>query len=439
MADVQPFRGVTYDPERVDLASVLSPPYDVISPEQQEAYYGRDPHNVVRIVLNREEGDGRYAAAAKDLQSWLADGVLRQDEQPALYVHRHTFASPDGGGRISRTGLIAAVRVEPWEKGKVKPHEHTMPGPKEDRLRLLEATGADTEPIWVFHPDLGDAMATRLKRVVKTEPDLAADFVAVEASGKEADPERHELWRVDGREMKDLALVASEMQLYIADGHHRYETALHHAKEARQGRDDPSRFKLTLISQLQDPGLLVLPTHRLIRVPEGFSLGEALGTLSQRGWKWVPAVDTAELLDLLAAAPGPNNVGFGLYAAGRRSYWEGMIVGPEVELLPKSVAALDVALVHHGILAPLLGVGEGELAAGTHVAYARDAGEVISRVDSGEFDCGMLLRAPTLAQIKAVADAGESMPQKSTYFWPKPASGLVMALQTPESRALPPA
>ncbi|MDP9325873.1 MAG: DUF1015 domain-containing protein, partial [Candidatus Dormibacteraeota bacterium] len=270
MADIQPFRGVTYDPERVDLGAVLSPPYDVINPEQQDVYYDRDPHNVVRIVLNREGGDGRYAAAAKDLRAWLREGVLRQDEQPAVYVHRQTFAAPDGSGRMSRLGLIAAVRVEPWEKGAVKPHEHTMPGPKEDRLKLLQATGADTEPIWVFHPDLGDAMTSRLKRIAKTEPFLSADFTAEGGPGGQPATEHHELWRVDDRgEARDLAQVASEMQLYIADGHHRYETALHHAQTAGGGREDPSRFKLMLISQREDPGLLVLPTHRLVRLPEG--------------------------------------------------------------------------------------------------------------------------------------------------------------------------
>jgi uncharacterized protein (DUF1015 family) len=436
VADVQPFLGITYDPERVDLGSVLSAPYDVINPEQQAAYYDRDPHNAVRIVLNRAEGDGRYEAAASDLRAWLADGVLRRDAAPALYVHRHTFAAPDGAGRLARLGLIAAVRLEPWATGAVKPHEHTMPGPKEDRLKLLQATAADTEPIWVFHPDLGDAMTSRLKRIVKTEPTLAADFSPVPGAGEQPETERHELWRIDEpREVKELATVASEMQLYIADGHHRYETALHHAELVGGGPDDPSRFKLMLLSPLEDPGLLVLPTHRLVRPADGYNLGTALETLAQRGWKWVPASDTAGLLDMLRATPAPNHIGFGLYANGRRSYHEGIVAGPEVELLPKAVAALDVALIHHGILAPLLGVGEAELAAGSHVAYARDAGEVIGRVDSGELDFGLLLRPPTLAQIQAVADAGESMPQKSTYFWPKPASGLVMALQSGLSEA----
>jgi len=145
--------------------------------------------------------------------------------------------------------------------------------------------------------------------------------------------------------------------------------------------------------------------------------------------KTTPAADRAELTARLADAPAGDDIVFGLYAGGQAAYWEGPVAGPKVRALPPSVAALDVALIHHGILAPLLGVGEAELAAGTHVGYARDAAEVIARVDHGEYHFGMLLRPPTLAQVQAVADAGESMPQKSTYFWPKPASGLVMAVQ----------
>jgi uncharacterized protein (DUF1015 family) len=246
------------------------------------------------------------------------------------------------------------------------------------------------------------------------------------------EPDRHELWRVeDDKTLRELSQVAARVQLYIADGHHRYETALHHAEEAgATTMDDPSRFKLMLISQLQDPGLLVLPTHRLVRVPHGFDLGTALDTLAQRGWQSVTAGDTAQLLQVLAAQPGPNNPGFGLYTPGTWAYWEGIMAGPEVERLPPSIAKLDVALIHHGILAPLLGIGEAELAAGSNVAYARDPGEVIARVDGGEFGFGLFLRPPTLAQVQAVADAGESMPQKSTFFWPKPPSGLVLALQS---------
>jgi uncharacterized protein (DUF1015 family) len=417
---------VTYDPARVDIAAVLSPPYDVIGPSQQAAYYDRDRYNAVRLVLNRAEGDQRYSDAAAALRGWLADGVLRREPSPALYVHRHAFVTPAGGQGV-RLGLLAAVRLEPWSSGAVRPHEHTMPGPKADRLALARATNADLEPIWVFHPDPAGEFRARLEEATHRAPDLAAGFVPVDAEKGE----RHDLWRVgEPRAAKELAELASGLRLYIADGHHRYETALFHADEVAGGPDDASRFKLMLLTPLEDPGLLVLPTHRLLKV-DPQKLHEAYQELRLRGWKSVDASDIEELQRMLTVAPSPNHTGFGVYAGGRAAYFEGIIAGPDVEMLAPSIAALDVAVVHHGILAPLLGIGDDELTRGERIGYVRDASEAVVRVDSGEFDVAILLRPPTLAQVQAVADAGENMPQKSTYFWPKPASGLVMMPQDP--------
>ena len=282
MADVRPFRGITYDPQRVDLASVLSPPYDVISPQQQEAYYARDLHNAVRIVLNHAPGEARYTEAAKDLRAWLAEGTLRRDAEPGFYVHRETFEVPASGTSTptSRVGLLAAARLEPWSSGAVKPHEHTMPGPKHDRLELMRATKADTEPIWVFHPDPNRKLLAALDAIVAEPPSISAAFHPVPGVDGDDRVETHEVWRVwHPATVARLAAAASSVQLYIADGHHRYETALHHAAEVGGGADDASRFKVMLLSAVEDPGLLVLPTHRMVTLPLGRSLGEFLAGL----------------------------------------------------------------------------------------------------------------------------------------------------------------
>lgn len=435
MADVRPFSGVTYDPARVDLSRVLCAPYDVISPGQQAAYAARDPHNAVRIVLNPEPGEARYTAAAAALRSWLEAGVLRQAETPAVYVHRHTFQV--AGGSATRTGLIAAVRLEPWATRAVRPHEHTMPGPKQDRLALARATRADVEPIWLFHPDPAGELRGRLAEVVPGAPTLSADFEAEDGGGAPPPLERHELWAVtDAAAIGALVAAARAVPLYIADGHHRYETALFHADESGGPEDAATRFKVMLMTAAEDPGLIVLPTHRMIKLAPGRSLQSAISQLQIRGWTVTETAGLDGLLARLAAPAASNRVGFGLFVAGRSTYLEG-VAGPDVRNLPRSIAALDVGLVHEGILRPLLGIGPEELAAGGAVAYARDPSEVEARVSAGEFDFGLLMRPPTLAQIRAVADAGESMPQKSTYFWPKPASGLVMALQEPGSRLDP--
>jgi uncharacterized protein (DUF1015 family) len=438
VADVRPFRGVTYDPAAVDPAAVLCPPYDVISPRQQEAYYARDGRNFVRVVLNRDEGAMRYTGAATALHAWLDEGVLRRAGAPAFYVHRHTFKAPTGvtgiaaGTETTRTGVIAAVRLEPWSAGAVRPHEHTMPGPKADRLELMRATAADTEPIWVFHPDPGAAVRDALATITEAPPTLVADFTPEPSSEERPDPERHALWEVsDPAEVRSLQASLSAVQLYIADGHHRYETALFHAEEVGGGPDDASRFKVMLISPMEDPGLLALPTHRLVKLPPGRTLGDLLARLRTWGWRSEQPATLTALLDRLARPPALNHTGFGLLAERRYGCYEGMIASPEVELLPRALRTLEVALLHQGILGPLLGIDAAVAAAGTHLAYSRDPLEVRDRVVRGEFDLGIFLRPPLLAQVRDVADAGENMPQKSTYFWPKPTSGLVLALQEP--------
>jgi uncharacterized protein (DUF1015 family) len=401
----------------------------VISPAQQAAYLARDPHNAVRIVLNPAPGEARYSEAAAALRSWLGEGVLRQAPRASLYVHRHTFDAP-GRGRLARTGLIAAVRLEPWSTGAVRPHEHTMPGPKQDRLELMRATGADTEPIWVFHPDPTGEMRQRLESVTAREPLIGAEFVP-EADSEEAPvAERHELWAVDDpAETLGLAAVAGALPLYIADGHHRYETALFHAEEAGGPDDAPTRFKVMLLSAAEDPGLLVLPTHRMVRVASEGMLHSAMATLAAAGWANDDIADLVALSARLAEPAATDRFGFGVLAGGRFAYLEGRFAADVLPGVAPSIAALDVGLLHELILRPMLGIGPDELAAGNRVAYARDPGEVEARVRGGEFNLGIFLRPPTLAQIQAVADAGENMPQKSTYFWPKPASGLLMALQ----------
>ena len=386
MADVRPFPGVTYDPGRVDLASVLCPPYDVIAPAQQAAYVARDPHNAVNIVLNPAPGGERYTAAATALRSWLDDGVLRQADRAAFYVHRHTFDNPSGErstARVSRTGLIASVRLEPWETRAVRPHEHTMPGPKQDRLELMRATHADTEPIWVFRPDPGGELRSLLDPVVGRQPLLRTEFQPEPGAAELPPAESHELWEVsDPAEVAAISAAAAAQPLYIADGHHRYETALFHAEESGGPEDAPTRFKVMLLSAAEDPGLPVLPTHRMVRPGPGHSIESAISQLQVRGWTVEEATGMEELLSMLAAPPATNRVGFGLFDGGRCTYLEG-IAGLDVRHLPRPLAALDVGMVHEGILRPLLGIGPEELAAGEAVAYARDPREVVARVTAG--------------------------------------------------------
>jgi uncharacterized protein (DUF1015 family) len=427
LADVRPFHAVTYDPDRVELSRVLCPPYDIINPTQQAVYYERDPHNFVRIALNRKAGAQRYTDAARCLQEWLAAGVLREDDEPGLLVHRHTFG-PAGEARL---GVLATVRLEPWETGAVKPHEHTMSRPKEDRLALARATSADTEPIWVFYPDPMKEVETALGLYTARPPWLSTEFAPVRADASDSEQaEIHELWKVVGYEAEQLAVRLSALHLYIADGHHRYETALARAEEVAGGEDDASRFKVVLLTSMHDPGLHVLPTHRLIKAtPE--AIHQLNSELRLWGWQTQDLDDLDGLTDRLAQPVANGRLGFGMFAGDRFAYMEGLVASPAVESLPPPLADIDVAVLHAGVLGPLLAVDGEENAADHDIAFSRDPAEVVTRVKAREYDLGIFFRAPTLTQIKHVADSGASMPQKSTYFWPKPPSGLVMALQQP--------
>ncbi len=280
-------------------------------------------------------------------------------------------------------------------------------------------------------------MRRRLESATAGEPMLDVAFRAEPDAGEPGPAERHQLWAVrDPARVRGLAAVAGALPLYIADGHHRYETALFHAGEAGGPDDAATRFKVMLLSAAEDPGLLVLPTHRMVRADPELMHG-AMTRLAAEGWTNENIADLAGMTARLALPVPEAKLGFGVFTRGRFGYLEGAVPEQAIAQLAPSIAELDVGLLHEGILRPLLGIGPEELAAGERIGYARDAAEVEARVRAGEFDIGILMRPPTLTQIQAVADAGESMPQKSTYFWPKPPSGLLMALQEPGTRLDP--
>src|SRR6266542_2172712 len=263
MADVRPFRGLRFDPRRVDVGAVLCPPFDVMSPSEQRDYHARDPHNVVRIELGPGPADptapgNRYDAAAQVLKTWRAEGVLVEEERPAFYLHEHTF--PLGGKSVTRRGVIVVGRLHAWDAGQVLPHEGTRAGPKQDRLALMRATHANVSPLWLLYDDADRAVSGALSSGWALDPIFDAS----------ADGERHVLRAlVDPSALRGAIDAFERRPLYIADGHHRYETAQHYRDERRAvagpGPDAGHEFAMMLLVALGDPGLVVLPTHRLVR------------------------------------------------------------------------------------------------------------------------------------------------------------------------------
>ena len=410
MARVGAFRGLRYDPSRIDLADVISPPYDVITRELQADLYSRAMQNVVRVELGlRYEDDQEgvrdpYLRARDHLRVWLEQGFLTRDHEPSLYIHRHTFPAPDGSGELTRLGCFAAVEPSPYDRGQVLRHELTMSRPREDRLRLLLATGVQTSPILLLFED-GQAIVEALRRQIEAAPPLAEATLAGERG-----PESHQLWRVcEPSAVERLTAVLSATRLYIADGHHRYETAL--------GLHLPR--VLALLAPLDDPATVILPTHRVLPHSR-LDPDELMTALVGSGWRAQRADGVESGLASLAELRGSWHA-FLIFDS--TTSW---LVSRRRQAATGAAAAahVDVAVLNREILEAHLGLGAADFEAG-RLHYTRDPAEAM-RLVGERGSVGFLLNAPSVAEVAQVSVAGAVMPQKSTYFFPKVPAGLVL-------------
>jgi uncharacterized protein (DUF1015 family) len=422
MAEVRPLRGIRFNPELVHLGGVLAPPYDVIDDVQREDLYGRDLRNIVRVDYGQDlPGDtpgsnDRYTRAAEHLDAWLGLGVLIHEARPAFYVTEHRFVAPDGSSR-ARRGVIARVRAAPWAESELRPHEHTLRGPKEDRLALMRATATQTSPVFAVWQ-----AAEGIQSVL--------DEVAVgraSAGGRtagEIGSEKHLLWVVDDdTQVRAISGAFECARLYIADGHHRYETAAAYAAERIAAGDDAhadSQFALVYLCDAADPGVSILPTHRLLlpRPGAAFSLDDLWMRLDD-GWE----VDRSADLAAAAAAATAQRASHHAFAV-RAADGAAVLSRPRrATLSPR--AALDVVVLQDEVLAPA-GADEAAVHEGA-LGFTRSLDEVDRAVSAGDAVLGFGVNPATTAEMIAVADAGEVMPQKSTYFYPKVPTGLVLA------------
>jgi len=402
---VTPFKGERYrDLERS--GDLIAPPYDVISTEQRRIYRERSEHNIIRLILPAGNGN-RYGHAATILESWRSQGVLVQDREPAVYVLRQEFETPGGETKV-RTGVIAAVAVESYSQGRIRPHERTHRGPKEDRLALMQSTRAMFEALLLMCRDRSGVLQELLLSVAAGDSDFEAVLDGVTIS----------LWSVPGPAGEAIASAAGDDgALYIADGHHRYETAqIYHAENSTADRT------LGLIVPLGDPGLTILPTHRIIhgspidRSAVVDLLGERFEPtdLASAGDVEVYLGRTEERLRCVVYLPGPTFLGLQVKE------------GVDLSWLPfadePTVLALDVAKIDSLVVDPLRSVGVSPC----KISYGPSTKGVIQRVYSEGASAAVLMRPTGVEQVLAVADAGAFMPQKSTYFAPKVPSGLVV-------------
>jgi len=445
------FRALRYDPARLpDLGCVLCPPYDVISPEDGERLRARDPHNAVRLELPQSEQggdeDSRYRSAARSLAEWRSDGTLRKDRKPSITIHEMHSTVPDTGQVTVARGFLARLKLEPFgPDGGVRPHERTMSGPREDRYRLLRATGTNVSPVVMLHEGDPGQTAALLDRLTQRPPD--AEAMAGDGVGHRvwvcAGPSPHD--DESGREVPapegavaDVAALlelAGSAPVTIADGHHRYETALRYREERGQNRaceSDPAwDYVMALLYAIEDAPT-VLPTHRI--VTDGIA-GEALLAATASLFEADRLSGPDELLARMAAdAPDPRTAS-GERGSGRFGLWSGgvaAILHARLDVFDGLVDAtaspaarwLDVNLLALA-LERLMGVDAAALAAGGRLLYIKDAAEAVSLAKSGEAASAFLLDPTPVAAVTRVAAAGEVMPQKSTYFHPKAPTGLL--------------
>jgi uncharacterized protein (DUF1015 family) len=416
---------VRFDPGQVDLGGALAPPYDVISPEQRERLYARDLRNIVRIDYGRDEpgdrpgAEDRHTRAAGHLEAWLELGILRRDPRPAVYIADHEFVAEDGSRR-TRRGLYLRTPALPWDEAAVLPHERTLRGPKEDRLALMRSTRMQTSAVfalWDTAPGIEEAMAA----ATATDPDAAG------TTEGEVGPEHHRLWVVDDPARMGAVLEAlGSSRLYIADGHHRFETAATYAAERRAaepGAAAGADFGMTLLHLCAagDPSIEVLPTHRLVRPAAGVPdrVADLLARL-EGAFEAEPAGSLAEAVD---AARDHRDGEHALAVAG--------LDGAFLLLAPRRAgasprAALDVSVLQELILERACGLSADAVAGGA-LGYTRSVDDAEESVAAGTAALAVCLNGCTTGEIIAVSDARETMPQKSTYFYPKVPTGLVLS------------
>ncbi|HSB33970.1 MAG TPA: DUF1015 domain-containing protein [Nitrospirota bacterium] len=437
MAKIIPFRGVVYNQSKAGaIADLVCPPYDIISHEAQQELYRRSPYNVIRLEYGLEspgdtESDNRYTRAAALLDEWFRKNVLRQGQDPAFYIYEMEY-KVDGSKKRLR-GFVCLVRVEDYDSGMVKPHETTLSGPKTDRLNLLRACKACFSQIFSLFSDPQGTVAAILGKL-RGKPEMEVN---------NSDGVIHRIWTL--REKDDLEVVAREMAdkpFFIADGHHRYDTALNYRNERRRAAgtftgEEGYNYTAMFLARLEDPGLTILPAHRALFnltdfQPRRFEddLGRYFNIERIDFSKKSEAKDRRTVLDTMTHRADHAHV-FGMRVKGEHSYY--LLTLRDVKdldaLLPDKSPAyrrLDVSILHHLIIDRLLGVRMETHKLGLNIEYIKEAEEADRRVHEGLADIVFFMNPTKVREVKEVAEAGERMPQKATYFYPKLLTGLVM-------------
>ena len=431
MADIFPFPALRYNPSKTSPREVLTQPYDKITPAMQDKYYSSSPYNLVQVILGKPQSDDNdqqnvYTRAAELLRQWRSEGVLQADHQPGFYVYSQTFKVPGdpSGAEAERRGFIGLGRIEDYDNKVVYRHEQTLSKPKADRLNLLQTTRAHCELIFMVYSDPQDEVAKLLNQSGPPTAELRDEYGVL-----------HRMWKVSDPET--VAAVRSRMadkKLIIADGHHRYETALNYRNQMREqaGSSDPNapyeRVMMSFVN-MDAPGLVILPTHRVVFGLEGFNLyTKAMQVMKYFDIEDLGSVDDVpQLLQRLRDA-GQSRTAL-LAVTSQNAFLlkaKRDINSPSFNGLSEQQRSLDVVQLHKLILEEIIGMSEEDIQAQKHLKYIRDPAEAIDEVRKGGAQVAFLMNPVRMEQVRDIAFAGEVLPQKSTDFYPKMLSGLTI-------------
>jgi uncharacterized protein (DUF1015 family) len=438
MARIRPFRGVLYNQEKVpDLKAVVTPPHDVISAEEQQEYYKAHPQNMIRLILGEifpedTEHNNRYTRAAQSFSSWLEEGILKQDQDPAFYVTETDFEMDDLVH--TRLGFISLVGLERFEEGIIRPHEKTFSATNADRLKLIKASRVNFSPIFSVFEDRDNAILGLLRTAIEpVRPDL--EFEDLKGY-------RHRLWRVTDQSIhKEIGQRLADRPVYIADGHHRYWTALQYRDQMKSrqptlARDDPSNFVMMYLTSMQDPGLALRPVHRVICDVKKRAVEDFVD--KARAYFDIETLDVGHMdhkqidkASLKKAMTGGNNTVIGAALRDDKSFHvlrmkDRVTNGARGQEIPEPLRNLDVTIVTKLVLEDLLGLNGPSLDDERSILYPSTVDEALDAVYSGGCPMALILNPTRLSELQEVSDAGLIMPRKSTYFYPKVMTGLVI-------------
>lgn len=439
MAKIFPFKGITYSKKVIkNFSKVMAPPYDIIPPENQEALYATHPYNVIRLILGKDfpgdnESNNKYVRAERFFGSWLKHGLLSSDEKPCIYVYGQKYSM--GGKKLLRRGFISLLRLEDFDRGKVLPHEDTFPKAKIDRLELMRICSANFESIFAIFSDEKNHIDKIIKKYMKRKP-------AIEA--KDRDGVLHSIWKIDRMgDIKRIARYMLDKTVFIADGHHRYEAALKFRDEMKEKYqkftgEEAYNHVMMYFTPIEGDGLTILPIHRLLHnipdldipsfeeaVKEYFILGSLPFTKRSEGRV------RRKLLNLMKKA-GEGEHFIGMLLSGINKYYllklkdERSVDKFVKDDKPREWRKLDVTILHAIIVGHVLGITKDRVQLEDYITYVKSDEEAVKRISSGEFQIAFFMNPTKVSQMVKIANDKEKMPQKSTYFYPKLLSGLVM-------------